>query len=69
MYQLLVGQRGWSLQLYERVLSDTWQRLLLADEGPETSYAGRLMQLRSLSKTGWRHASSGYRLSYMTLRP
>jgi AcrR family transcriptional regulator len=31
MYQLLVGQRGWSPQRYERFLADTWQRLLLAD--------------------------------------
>ena len=31
MYQLLVGQRGWTTQRYERFLADTWQRLLLAD--------------------------------------
>jgi AcrR family transcriptional regulator len=31
MYQLLVGQRGWSPQRYERFLIDTWRRLLLAD--------------------------------------
>jgi AcrR family transcriptional regulator len=31
MYQLLVGQRGWTPQRYERFLADTWQRLLLAD--------------------------------------
>jgi AcrR family transcriptional regulator len=31
MYQLLVGQRGWSPERYERFLADTWQRLLLAD--------------------------------------
>jgi AcrR family transcriptional regulator len=30
MYQLLVGQRGWSPQRYERFLTDTWRRLLLA---------------------------------------
>jgi AcrR family transcriptional regulator len=30
MYQLLVGQRGWTPQRYERFLSDTWQRVLLA---------------------------------------
>jgi AcrR family transcriptional regulator len=30
MYQLLVGQRGWTPQRYERFLTDTWQRLLLA---------------------------------------
>jgi len=30
MYQLLVGQSGWSPQRYERFLADTWQRLLLA---------------------------------------
>ena len=29
MYQLLVGQRGWSPQRYERFLTDTWRRLLL----------------------------------------
>jgi AcrR family transcriptional regulator len=29
-YQLLVGQRGWSPQRYERFLADTWHRLLLA---------------------------------------
>jgi AcrR family transcriptional regulator len=32
MYQLLVGQRGWSPQRYERFLTDTWRRLLLADQ-------------------------------------
>jgi AcrR family transcriptional regulator len=31
MYQLLVGQRGWTPQHYERFLADTWHRLLLAD--------------------------------------
>jgi AcrR family transcriptional regulator len=31
LYQLLVGQRGWSPQRYERFLTDTWHRLLLAD--------------------------------------
>ena len=31
MYQLLVGQRGWSPQRYEHFLADTWRRLLLAD--------------------------------------
>jgi AcrR family transcriptional regulator len=30
-YQLLVGQRGWSLQRYEQFLADTWHRLLLAE--------------------------------------
>jgi AcrR family transcriptional regulator len=29
--QLLVGQRGWTPQRYERFLTDTWHRLLLAD--------------------------------------
>jgi hypothetical protein len=32
LYQLLVGQRGWTRQRYEGFLADTWQRLLLADE-------------------------------------
>jgi hypothetical protein len=31
LYQLLVSQRGWSPQRYERFLTDTWRRLLLAD--------------------------------------
>ena len=31
MYQLLVGQRGWTPQRYERFLADNWRRLLLAD--------------------------------------
>ena len=31
LYQLLVGERGWTPQRYERFLTDTWQRLLLAD--------------------------------------
>jgi AcrR family transcriptional regulator len=31
MYQLLVGERGWTPQRYESFLTDTWQRLLLAD--------------------------------------
>ena len=31
MYQLLVGQRGWTAERYQRFLADTWQRLLLAD--------------------------------------
>ncbi|HTU05223.1 MAG TPA: helix-turn-helix domain-containing protein [Trebonia sp.] len=29
MYQLLVGQRGWTPQRYERFLADAWRRLLL----------------------------------------
>ncbi len=33
LYQLLVVQRGWTRQRYERFLADTWQRLLLADAG------------------------------------
>jgi AcrR family transcriptional regulator len=31
LYQLLVDQRGWTPQRYERFLADTWHRLLLAD--------------------------------------
>jgi hypothetical protein len=31
MYQLLVGQRGWTPERYQRFLTDTWQRLLLTD--------------------------------------
>ena len=31
LYQLLVGQRGWTPQRYERFLADTWYRLLLTD--------------------------------------
>ena len=31
LYQLLVGQRGWTPQRYERFLTDTWRRLLLPD--------------------------------------
>jgi hypothetical protein len=31
LYQLLVGQRGWTPQRYQRFLTDTWGRLLLAD--------------------------------------
>jgi AcrR family transcriptional regulator len=31
MYQLLVGQRGWPAERYQLFLTDTWQRLLLAD--------------------------------------
>jgi AcrR family transcriptional regulator len=30
MYQLLVGRRGWDPQRYERFLTDSWTRLLLA---------------------------------------
>jgi AcrR family transcriptional regulator len=29
LYQLLVSQRGWSPERYERFLADTWRRLLL----------------------------------------
>jgi len=29
MYQLLVGQRGWTPQRYQLFLTDTWRRLLL----------------------------------------
>jgi AcrR family transcriptional regulator len=29
LYQLLVGQRGWAPERYQRFLADTWQRLLL----------------------------------------
>jgi hypothetical protein len=32
MYQLLVGQRGWSPRRYEHFLADTWRRLLLANQ-------------------------------------
>ena len=31
MYQLLVGQRGWTPHRYQRFLADAWHRLLLAD--------------------------------------
>jgi AcrR family transcriptional regulator len=31
LYHLLVGQRGWTPQRYQDFLTDTWQRLLLAD--------------------------------------
>ena len=31
MYQLLVGQRGWSAERYRLFLADTWRRLLLAE--------------------------------------
>ena len=31
LYQLLVSRRGWTPQRYERFLTDTWHRLLLAD--------------------------------------
>jgi AcrR family transcriptional regulator len=31
LYQLLVGQRGWTPQRYQRFLTDTWHRLLLTD--------------------------------------
>jgi AcrR family transcriptional regulator len=31
LYQLLVGQRGWSAERYEQFLADTWNRLLLAE--------------------------------------
>jgi AcrR family transcriptional regulator len=30
LYQLLVGQRGWTPERYERFLADAWRRLLLA---------------------------------------
>ncbi len=30
LYQLLVGQRGWTPEQYEGFLADTWRRLLLA---------------------------------------
>jgi AcrR family transcriptional regulator len=30
VYQLLVGQRGWTPERYERFLADTWRRVLLA---------------------------------------
>jgi hypothetical protein len=30
MYQLLVRQRGWTPERYERFLADTWRRLLLS---------------------------------------
>ncbi len=31
LYQLLVTQRGWTPQHYQRFLTDTWRRLLLSD--------------------------------------
>ncbi len=30
LYQLLIGQRGWTPERYERFLADTWRRVLLA---------------------------------------
>ncbi|HEY9302750.1 MAG TPA: helix-turn-helix domain-containing protein [Mycobacterium sp.] len=36
MYQLLVGQRGWSVQRYQDFLADTWRRLLIPD-GTDTT--------------------------------
>jgi hypothetical protein len=30
LYQLLVGERGWSPERYQRFLADTWRRVLLA---------------------------------------
>ena len=30
LYQLLVRERGWSPERYQRFLSDTWRRVLLA---------------------------------------
>lgn len=35
LYQLLVGQRGWTASAYEQFLVDTWTRLLLDDVGHE----------------------------------
>ncbi|HUY45669.1 MAG TPA: hypothetical protein VMV92_08085 [Streptosporangiaceae bacterium] len=29
LYQLLVGQRGWTPERYEHFLADAWRRLLL----------------------------------------
>lgn len=31
LYQLLIGQRGWTPERYEHFLADTWRRLLLSD--------------------------------------
>lgn len=31
LYQLLVGQRGWTPERYQRFLTETWSRLLLSD--------------------------------------
>lgn len=31
LYQLLAGQRGWTPHRYQRFLTDTWRRLLLAE--------------------------------------
>ena len=31
LYQLLVSERGWSPERYQRFLSDTWRQVLLAD--------------------------------------
>ena len=39
LYQLLVSQRGWSPERYERFLADTWHRLLLADAWAEETYS------------------------------
>lgn len=31
LYQLLIGQRGWTPERYEQFLADTWRRVLLQD--------------------------------------
>jgi AcrR family transcriptional regulator len=36
MYQLLVGQRGWTVERYQEFLADTWRRLLIPD-GTDTT--------------------------------
>jgi AcrR family transcriptional regulator len=39
MYELLVGQRGWSLARYESFLATSWQELLLAPPAPTAERA------------------------------
>jgi AcrR family transcriptional regulator len=37
LYLLLVGQRGWTPDAYERFLADAWARLLLEDAAPRST--------------------------------
>jgi hypothetical protein len=49
LYQLRVGQRGWTPRRYQDFLTDTWQRLLLADLGRPVRLPGRTLPPARLS--------------------
>jgi hypothetical protein len=66
LYQLLVGQCGWTSRRYQDFLTDTWQRLLLADLGRPVPLPGRIPCARQAERwSGRGPASACQRLGMM----